>query len=155
MSNNPDSLPLIQPVTETDWASCFDLRWRVLRQPWNQPRGSERDPADSSSYHLMLKTPDGLAAAVGRLHLNSPTEAQVRFMAVDPAWRRKGLGGRVLKGLEAQARALGARKVILNAREEAVAFYLGHGYQVEGPADTLFGAVRHMRMRKRLPLDTQ
>lgn len=145
-----DPLPLAQPATDAEWASYFDLRWRVLRQPWNQPRGSERDPTDSSSYHVMLRAPDRSAAAVGRLHLNSRNEAQVRYMGVDPAWRRQGLGGRVLKGLEAQARILGAEEVVLNAREEAVAFYIRHGYEVEGPAPTLFGEVRHVRMRKRL-----
>ena len=147
----PAALELVSPATETECASYFDLRWRLLRQPWNQPRGSEKDDSDAASYHLMLRAPgNGPALAVGRLHVNSPREAQVRFMAVDPAWQSKGLGGRILAGLETRARELGCDEVVLNARENAIAFYIRHGYAVEREADTLFGAVRHVRMRKGL-----
>ena len=146
----PDGLKLLEPASESDWSAYFDLRWRVLRQPWSKPRGSERDELDSSAYHLLLLAKDGSAAAVGRLHLNSSDEAQVRYMAVDDSWRSKGLGGRILAGLEAQARALLAKRIVLNAREQAIDFYKRHGYRVEGLAETLFGEVRHVRMRKDL-----
>jgi ribosomal protein S18 acetylase RimI-like enzyme len=147
---DPGALALIQPEAEADWTAYFDLRWRVLRQPWNQPRGSERDDSDASSCHLMLRAADGSARAVGRLHLNSPREAQVRYMAVDPAFQGQGLGSRILRNLEARARALAASDMVLNAREDAIAFYIRHGYAVSGPAHTLFGQVRHERMRKAL-----
>jgi N-acetylglutamate synthase-like GNAT family acetyltransferase len=152
MAETPsDHFPLVQPSTQRDWTAYFDLRWRVLREPWHQPRGSERDETDPTSYHLMLRDFDGVAVAAGRLHLNTPEEAQVRYMAVAPLWRSRGLGGRILQGLEARARAEGAREVVLNAREEAIPFYVKHGYRVEKDAETLFGSVKHMQMRKRLP----
>ena len=128
----------------------FDLRWRVLRKPWKQPRGSERDDLDATAFHVAITAPDGQPVAIGRLHLNSPAEAQVRFMAVDPAWRNQGLGGRILRALEDEARARRVASIVLNAREDASEFYLGHGYQVEGPGETLFDKVRHLRMRKDL-----
>ena len=131
-------------------SNYFDLRWRVLREPWNQPRGSERDDLDATAFHLVIRTPEGKPVAIGRLHLNSPAEAQVRFMAVDPLWRNRGLGGRILRGLEDEARARRVERVVLNAREDASGFYLAHGYQVEGPGETLFDKVRHVRMRKDL-----
>ncbi len=143
-----DRFELTEPSTKAEWASYFDLRWRVLREPWHQPRGSERDPSDSSSYHLMLRDPGGSVFAVGRLHLNSAKEAQVRYMAVDHGYRGKGLGSRILKGLEAHSRAMSAGEIVLNAREDSVAFYIRHGYSAEGLAETLFGEVRHIRMRK-------
>jgi ribosomal protein S18 acetylase RimI-like enzyme len=144
-----DRLELVQP-TESDWDAYFDLRWRVLREPWGQPRGSERGESDSSSYHLMFRGPDGAAVAVGRLHLNTPEEAQVRYMAVDPLWRCRGLGGRILEGLETHALLQAVVEIVLNAREEAIAFYVRHGYRVERTGETLFGSVRHAQMRKRL-----
>jgi predicted GNAT family N-acyltransferase len=149
-SSDKEQFQVVQPSTVADWDSYFDLRWRVLREPWNQPRGSERDPSDVSAHHLMIKDDQGKAAAAGRLHLNSPEEAQVRYMAVDPEWRGRGAGGQILRGLEDFARQQGAKAVILNAREEAIAFYERHGYRVSGPADTLFGQVRHVRMAKEL-----
>ena len=44
----------------------------------------------------------------------------------------------------------GAQKVMLNARENATEFYAKHGYVVDGEAETLFSAIRHLRMEKSL-----
>ena len=143
------SLPT-EPASGSDWAAYYNLRWRVLREPWQQPRGSERDDLDPLSIHLMLKSPAGDVVAIGRIHLNSPDQAQVRYMAVNPPWRSRGAGSRVLTALEDRARVLGADEIVLNARSGALNFYLRHGYSVEGDAMTLFGTVKHARMRKRL-----
>ncbi|MBA3963691.1 MAG: GNAT family N-acetyltransferase [Chthoniobacterales bacterium] len=144
------AIALIEPTTEADLASYFDLRWRVLREPWQQPPGSERDDRENESIHLMVRAPNGDAFAAGRLHLNSPTEAQVRFMAVDPKVQSRGLGSLVLGGLEERARDAGARRLILNARASALRFYEKHGYRVEAPAERLFHGVDHWRMSKDL-----
>lgn len=141
---------LIEPATEADLESYFDLRWRVLREPWLQPRGSERDERENESIHLMVRSSTGDALAAGRLHLNSPTEAQVRFMAVDPKVQSRGFGSLVLRALEGRARDAGAKRLILNARASARRFYEQHGYQVEAPAERLFNGVDHWRMSKKL-----
>jgi len=72
------------PQTPAEWENYFDLRWRVLRAPWNQPRGSEKDNRETDSEHFMIVGPHSSALAVSRLHFNTPAEAQVRYMAVDP-----------------------------------------------------------------------
>jgi GNAT superfamily N-acetyltransferase len=139
---------LVQPQTASDWSLYYDLRWRVLRAPWNQLRGSERDALEPDSVHLMALDPSGKPVGVGRLHLNSPTEAQVRFMAVEEHCRRTGVGTAILHALEDRARALGATSVVLEARDPAVPFYSRHGYELLGSGKTLFGSVPHRRMRK-------
>jgi len=149
-ARKPEEFTLAEPRTVQEWESYFGLRWRVLREPWDQPRGSERDDLDAKSFHLMLRDPGGAVVAVGRLHLNSPSEAQVRYMAVDESCRGRGLGSRILSGLEGRARSERVMSVVLNARDGAINFYSRHGYSVEGPADILFGEVRHFRMRKNL-----
>lgn len=141
---------LAVPKSAKDWERYFELRWRVLRAAWQQPRGSERDDREDESIHLMVRGAEGQPLAIGRLHLNSPTEAQVRFMAVDPSAQGRGLGSLVLRGLEERAREAGARTIVLNARETARRFYDRHGYRVEGPAPRLFGGVDHVLMRKDL-----
>ncbi len=146
----PEEFTLAEPRTALEWETYFDLRWRVLRAAWGQPRGSERDELDAESFHLILRDSSGAVVAVGRLHLNSPSEAQVRYMAVDESHRNSGLGSRILSGLEDHARAQRVTGIVLNARESAINFYSRHGYVVEGPADVLFGEVCHFRMRKDL-----
>ena len=146
----PDEHELRPPSRPDEWDRYFDLRWRVLRAPWNQPRGSERDNLEDDSRHVALWKPAGVPVAVGRVHLNSSVEAQVRYMAVEPGAEGSGLGGRILATLEDAARELGATRVVLNARERAQPFYERHGYVVVAPAETMFGDVRHVSMSKPL-----
>ena len=56
--------------------------------------------------------------ACGRLHFNALDEAQVRYMAVDENKRGRGYWSCILRGLEAEAARRGARKVVLNARDD-------------------------------------
>jgi predicted GNAT family N-acyltransferase len=142
------TLPLVSPQSQGEWDGYFDLRWRVLRAPWQQPRGSEKDDIEAESQHLMIAGKDSRPLAIGRLHFNTPAEAQVRFMAVDPSAQGHGLGGKILQECERRARVGGAKSIVLNAREDAQGFYLKHGFVVIGPAPTIFDAVKHVRMRK-------
>ena len=59
--------------------------------------------------------------------------------------------GRILEGLEAEATRSGAQKLVLNARDNATDFHAELGDVVVGEAETLFGAIRHVRMEKALP----
>jgi len=126
----------------------FDLRWRILRRPWDQPRGSERDSMDDSAFHLLLLDSARKPLACGRLHFNAPDDAQVRFVAVDENGRGCGYGSRILEGLEAEAARRDAQKLVLNARDNVTEFYAKHNYAVVGEAETLFGTIRHVRMDK-------
>ncbi|CAN5786760.1 hypothetical protein BH20VER1_BH20VER1_24390 [soil metagenome] len=144
------TFPLRAPGTVEEWERYYELRWQRLRAPWDQPRGSEKDDRETEGVHLAVWDDSGAPVAVGRLHLNSPAEAQVRFMAADPDWERLGLGSRILQELEARARQLGATTVVLNSRDQAQAFYRRHGYEATGEAGTLFGEVLHVRMTKKL-----
>lgn len=138
------------PRTDDQYARYYDLRFRVLRAPWGGLPGSERDELEDVADHALLADEQGTALAVGRVHLNTPQEAQVRYVAVAEDARGRGYGRQIMAYLEAAARRRGASVVVLNAREDVVAFYLKLGYAVVGPGPTLFGAVKHSRMQKRL-----
>jgi len=59
MDPTEELLILQSPRSPSEWDTYFDLRWRILRQPWGQPRGSERDSEDDSAFHLLLLTRPG------------------------------------------------------------------------------------------------
>lgn len=122
----------------------------MLRAPWGRPRGSERDAWEPDAVHLMACVYGTVPIAVGRIHFNTPHEAQVRYMAVDKKWQGVGVGCRLLAALEAQARGRGARRIVLDARTGAIGFYARHGYRCARRAHTLFGTVAHWRMVKDL-----
>ena len=88
--------------------------------------------------------------AVGRLHFNSVRVAQIRYMAVDVSHQPKGVGTLLLQALEQRAIELGAARIVLDARENALRFYRNQGYVPEGPGHTLFNAITHIQMTKSL-----
>lgn len=140
------------PRTAADFAAYYALRYQVLRQPWQQPPGSERADDDEAptTHHAMLLTNDGTVAGVARLHPSGPGEVQVRAVAVHPAWQGRGVGQQLMAYLEEYATAQGFSECILHARESAVPFYEKIGYEVVAPSHTLFGVIPHFLMRKSL-----
>lgn len=139
-----------QPQTAAEWDAYYDLRWKVLRAPWNLPKGSERDEMEDSCYHVMVVDNSGVVAGTGRLQLNSPELAQIRFMAVDLNLHGKGIGKKIMNALEAEARRLGAKSVFLQARELAVPFYLACGYEIIEKTFLLYDSIQHYSMKKSL-----
>ena len=72
-------MEIIEPKTYDELKKYYDLRYEVLRKPWSQPKGSERDDKEETSFHRMIiDEQNGNAVAVGRLQLNSIEEAQIR-----------------------------------------------------------------------------
>ncbi len=136
------------PQSKEEFAKYYDLRWELLRKPWNQPEGSEKDELEDSAFHIMVCENDGTVVGVGRLHFNNEYESQIRYMAVEDSYRGRGIGKIVLSKLEEAAKSGGAGQIVLNARETAVKFYEKAGYEVTEPAHTLFGAIKHFKMRK-------
>ncbi|UOQ72673.1 GNAT family N-acetyltransferase [Hymenobacter cellulosilyticus] len=145
-------MPVRAPSSPSDFAAYYQLRYRVLRQPWNQPLGSERADDDDapSTTHALYSTQAGEVVGVARLHPSGPGQAQVRYMAVDPAFQGQGIGQQLLEYLEDAARRQGLTECILHARQQAVPFYERLGYRVVAPSHQLFGTIQHFLMRKDL-----
>jgi predicted GNAT family N-acyltransferase len=126
------------------------LRWKTLRAPWNQPRGSETDSLDPTATHLMAVDPGQCILGVGRLHFSTIGEARIRYMGVATGYRRRGIGTLILFALEEKAIGLGATRIVLDAREVALGFYRKHGYVAIGPGPMLFNRIAHVSMEKQV-----
>ena len=136
------------PKTEEEFERYRDLRWRILRAPWNQPRITEHDDLENDDFPIMVCEVDGIPIGVGRAHFISKNEAQIRSISVEPAWEGKGIGSIVLKELEKIVKAKGAKRIIIHSRSNAVEFYKKHGYQVVELSYTLFGVIHHFLLEK-------
>lgn len=139
-----------QPKTPEEFEKYYNLRWRNLRAPWNQPKGSEKDDKEETAIHLMVCESEGIPIGIGRAHFNREDEAQIRYMAVEEDQRGKGIGALILSELEKKTKERGAKYIILNARDTAVKFYERYGYKILKQAHTLFGSIPHFEMRKEL-----
>ena len=144
-------MKIIEPTTSEEFKKYYNLRYEVLRKPWGQPSGSERDEREETSIHRMIiDNKTGNALAVGRLQFNSTHEAQIRFMAVADDLQGKGLGSQIISALENIARGNGIQRIILSSRENALQFYKSNGYAIVEKTHLLFGEIQHWLMEKEL-----
>jgi len=141
------------PKTAEEFEQYYQLRWQVLRQPWGQALGSERDSLEKESFHRMVVDENNKVLAVGRLEKTSQYSGQVRFMAVCQSAQGQGLGRQIIESLEHQAKKLGITDLTLNARENALSFYHKLGYTSKGFSHLLFDEIKHFTMSKELSLD--
>jgi len=137
------------PETPDEWDNYFLFRWEMLRKPLGMSKDSLEDDQEGSSFHLIALDDHRRIVGSGRVHFNSNEEAQIRYMAVSEDLKRKGIGSEIVKKLEEYAGKSGARTVILNAREEAIDFYLSLDYLEGDPYQSDTG-IPHVTMKKNL-----
>ena len=140
---------LCSPKTESEFEDYFELRWRILRKPWNQPQGSEQDADEDISYHLMAIDNDQVIG-VARLQFTNNNSAQLRYMAVDNNYQKQGIGRSIVEHMETYAMQHKANELFLNARDNALIFYKKLGYEITEKSYLLFNSIQHYKMRKKL-----
>jgi hypothetical protein len=67
-------MKIIEPKTPVDLQKYFNLRYEILRKPWNQPFASTKDEWEEQSIHVLMLDENENAIACGRLQLNSEKE---------------------------------------------------------------------------------
>ncbi len=127
----------------------YQLRYEVLRKPWNQPADPRDTPEELKSVHIGAFF-DGELIGCGRVFQRDDDVVQIRSMAVCETHRRKGVGERLLVRLEQEVVKMGALRVMLHARENAVPFYTRNGYQLIERSYLLFGEIQHYEMQKEM-----
>lgn len=140
-----------QPRTKKEFEAYYDLRWRVLREPWGLPRGSEKDELEDEAIHIIaVEETTSTVVGTGRLHKENDEIGHVRQMAVEERYRRKGIGSMILEELHSHARRLGLKKIVMDARDVALDFYRNAGYETMGEGFVLLGSIPHHKMEIRL-----
>jgi ribosomal protein S18 acetylase RimI-like enzyme len=88
--------------------------------------------AEGSGAFLVAYVPDvGSAVGCGAVRRIDEVTAEIKRMYVAPAGRGCGIGKQVLAELEAEARRLGVRRLVLETgprQPEALALYRGAGF---------------------------
>lgn len=135
---------------ENDLKDIIELRYRILREPWNQSFESASDGNELQTYNALLRNDAGLIIACGRLQKNSENTGQIRYMAVDNSFQGKGYGQLVLQALENKAIETGLKEIELQARENALPFYSKNNYSLVEKSFVLWGIIPHYLMRKKL-----
>ncbi|NRA11277.1 MAG: GNAT family N-acetyltransferase [Crocinitomicaceae bacterium] len=135
------------PKTEIEWEEYYTLRYKILRATLDQPLGSERNDGDKTGQHFALFS-EGRIAAIARLDQAEDGISQVRFVAVDNAIRGKGFGRLIMEATEKASIEQGNHKMVLQARDYSVDFYLRLDYTLLEKTHLLFGVIQHYKMEK-------
>lgn len=133
-----------------DYGAVMTLRRSVLRIPL----GLDYTPED-----LMRESADAFLTAwlrgqcVGCLVMTRLSEANVKMrqVAVEPELQGNGIGQRMVLESELWSRENGFTRIVLNARDSAVPFYVRLGYQAVAEPFIEVG-IPHQQMIKDLTL---
>lgn len=125
----------------------IDLRYDILRKPWNQPKETSTDGMEETAINAWIED-NGKAIACGRLQDNGGGVGQIRYMAVDANYQGKGLGKLIVAKLEEEAQKINLKTIELQARENAVEFYTSQGYAVNETSFKLWDIIQHYLMTK-------
>lgn len=129
-------------------ATAFALRHRVFVLEQRVPEELERDEHDAGAFHAVALLGDR-CVGTGRLVEQGGGVGRVGRMAIEAAFRRRGVGDLVLAALEERARARGLLEIELHAQCYVERFYAKHGYTREGAVFEEAG-IEHVVMRKKL-----
>lgn len=147
---------VITPVkNEGELMQALALREIVFIEEQSVPESMERDADDATALHVLAFS-GGHAIGTGRLvMLPAPPEGEqgkwgrIGRMAVLQAYRRSGVGSRLLATLEGEARKRHLDGIMLHAQLSAMDFYKRHGYVPEGAVFEEAG-MPHLEMKRRL-----
>jgi len=132
-----------------DFKKECDLRHRVLRVPIGLDLFGEDFEPEKLQKHFGLFDSEGeLVACVVAVPV-SATAAKIRQMAVSPAYQKQGLGEEIMRRMERELAASGARHLSMHARTTAAGFYEKLGYAKVGGEFSEVG-IPHILMEKRL-----
>lgn len=137
-------------VRTADWTAdretLLAVRLPVFVDEQHVPVEIEEDGADPDCVHALAEAGDGTPIGTARLDATG----HVGRVAVVAAWRRRGVGARLMAHLTDVARARGLPRIELSAQVQALPFYEALGYVAEGPV-YLEAGIEHRRMTLELP----
>lgn len=124
----------------------LELRNEVLRKPLGMNL-FDQDLAVEKEYIRIAGFVDGSLQGVLLLVPLENGVIQMKQMAVRESFRGHDLGRKIIQFAEDLIRGKGFSKIILNARKNALPFYLKSGYEIQGDEFQEVG-IPHFKMSK-------
>ena len=138
------------PATPDEFKAYYALRYKVLREPWGHPRGTEKDDYEPISEHFMALNEKGKVVGVVKLHEKAEGVGHVSHLAVAPEYQHKGVGHLLLQTVEQRARAHGFRTLGTMARVTATVYFQRYGFRIVGVPTPHLGMIHVVWMEKAL-----
>ena len=95
------------PQSKDDFKAYYELRYRVLRAPWGQPKDTEKDDFEPISQHFMAVDENEKVVGVIKMFEKENGVGWVSHLAIDPAYQKKGIGRLLMDTVEKAAKEKG------------------------------------------------
>jgi N-acetylglutamate synthase-like GNAT family acetyltransferase len=139
------------PQTKEDFKTYYALRYQVLREPFGQVRGTEKDDFEPISQHLMaIDDQTGAVVGVVKWLEREPGVAWFSHLAIAFNWQKQGVGKLLVLKVEEAAREKGYKIIGANARLNSTDYFAKLGYQIRGLPSHYFGTIQTVWMEKEL-----
>lgn len=139
------------PQTREEFKAYYDLRYKVLREPWGLPRGTEKDDYEPISQHFMAiddQTKEIVACA--KLFEKEAGVAWLSHLSVAMKHQRKGFGKLLVQHIENLARDQGYNRIGCLSRLNTTDYFEQVGYKISGLPTHYFGTTQVVWMEKAL-----
>jgi N-acetylglutamate synthase-like GNAT family acetyltransferase len=144
-------IKILSPKTREEFKAYYDLRYKVLREPWGLPKGTEKDDYEPISDHYMaVDEKSGEILGVVKLFEKEPGIGWFSHLAVATSRQRQGIGKQLLDLAESRARERGFTALGCLARLNTTAFFEKEGYRVIGLPVHYLGTTQVVWMEKSL-----
>lgn len=139
------------PQTRDEFKAYYDLRYKVLRAPWGQPKGTEKDDYEPVSQHFMaVNDTAGEVVGVVKLFEKEPGVGWFSHLAVASNFQRQGIGNQLMQLVEKEARNRGFKLLGCFSRLNTTAYFEKAGYRIAGLPTHYFGTTQVVWMEKEL-----
>lgn len=130
---------------KADRAALCMIREQVFIREQHVPVALEWDGEDESAMHLLAENAAGQAIGTARLL----ADGHIGRVAVLKPWRHRGVGSALMRQMLQLAKSMGHGEVFLDAQLDAIGFYLGFGFVVEGEV-FMDAGIPHRHMQRKL-----
>jgi predicted GNAT family N-acyltransferase len=142
-----DALDVRLARNDDEVKAALDLRNRVFCGEQGVPVAADRDGRDREATHVVA-VDDASVVGTCRLLFRDGV-ARLGRLAVEPEWRRRGVGAELLSEAARASRRAGAERIELHAQTYARELYERDGYADYGDEFVEEG-IAHVAMRKPL-----
>jgi GNAT superfamily N-acetyltransferase len=144
-------IKIIAPQTREEYKEYYDLRYKVLREPWGMQKGTEKDDFEPISRHFMA-IDDVKHKVVGaiKIYEREPGVGCFSHLAVADSEQGKGIGKMMIAFIEDEARKEGYKILGTQARLNTTGYFERSGYKMKGLPSHYFGTTQVVWMEKPL-----
>jgi len=138
------------PTTHDDFKAYYALRYKVLREPWDHPKGTEKDDYEPISEHFMAVNEKNEVVGVVKMYRKSECIGFISHLAVAQEFQHQGIGHLLLKTIEEHARQNGFCALATMARATATVYFEKYGFHIVGMPTPHLGTTHLVAMEKEL-----